>query len=42
MRTGGGTPTGTAIMKACMLMHDYYSALEGPEDRESDIRTYYV
>lgn len=42
IRTGGGTPTGTAIMKACMLMYDYYSTLEDTEDRKSDIRTYYV
>lgn len=29
---GSGTPTGPAIMKACMLMHDYYGTIEELEE----------
>lgn len=42
MRTGGGTPTGPAIMKACMLMYDYYSAVDSDGEEGFEVKKYYV
>lgn len=42
MRSSGGTPTGPAIMKACMLMYEYYSEIENTGDEELDVKKYYV
>jgi Ca-activated chloride channel family protein len=42
MRSGGGTPTGPAIIKACMLMYDYYSEIENDGEEDLAVKKYYV
>lgn len=42
IRSGGGTPTGPAILKACDLMHQYYEVYNNDISEECEALQYYV
>ena len=42
LSSGGGTPTGPAILKACELMYQYYEVRGADISEESEVLKYYV